>query len=265
MPAMNRSVALALVLGLSASAGAGDRAFVFSVIPERTTENRAFVFTESTVGDPGASRLVGDGLEQKFGFQAQVGKRWTVLASALVPVSAETRGGTTARAEALFDVLAQGDATRGLTVAIGGGAQREPGGANVLLARGVFDLTRTRFRTTANVLFEKPLATGRDPVDALTSIGFGWRATDRLDAGVELLAEDIEALWDPQEAEGGARMMLGPSFHYRTAGRLEANLAGGPIILLRGTPRGSDAVRALGNRAGENRGYIVRASVTYRF
>ena len=265
IPPVHRPIALTVFLALSASAVAGERAFVFSVIPERTTENRAFVFTESTVGDPGASRLVGDGLEQKFGFQAQVGKRWTILASALVPVSAETRGGTTARAEALFDVFTQGDASRGVIVAIGGGAQREPGGATVLLARGVFDLTRTRFRTTANLLFEKPLASGRDPVDALTSFGFGWRATDRLDAGVELLAEDIEGLWDPQEAEGGARMMLGPSVHYRTAGRLEANVAGGPIILLRGTPQGSDAVRALGNQAGQNRGYIVRASVTYRF
>lgn len=264
-PPVHRIIAVAVALALSARASAGERAFVFSVIPQRTNDARAFVFTESTVGDPGASRLVGDGLEQKFGFQAQVGKRWTLLASALVPVSAETRGGTTARAEALFGVLAHGDATRGVILAVGGGAQREPGGVNVLLARGVFDLTRARFRTTANLVFEKPLANGRDPVDALTSIGVGWRATDRLDAGVELMAEDIEGLWDAEEAEGGARMMLGPSLHYRTAGRLEANVAGGPIFLLRGTPLGSDAVRALGNQGGQNRGYIVRASVTYRF
>ena len=266
IPPLNRhTAALTIAFALSVNAAAGERAFVFSVIPERPAEGRAFVFSESTVGDPGTSRLVGDGLEQKFGFQARAGKRWTVLASALVPVSAQTRGGTTARAEALFDVFSHGDAARGVVVAMGGGAQREPGGVNVLLARGVFDLTRARFRTTANVVLEKPLASGRDAVDALTSIGFGWRATDRLDAGLEMLAEDIEGLWDPQEAEGGARLMLGPSFHYRTTGRIEANLAGGPIVLLRGTKQGSDAVRALGNQSGRQSGYVVRASLTYRF
>ena len=65
----------------------------------------------------------------------------------------------------------------------------------------------------------------------------------------ELLAEDLEALWEADETEGGARMMIGPSLHYRTAGRLEANVAGGPIFLLRGTRGGSDALRALGNRS----------------
>jgi len=264
---MKRTAPLALLLPLllPPSVQAGERAFVFSVIPDRSPGSGAFVFTESTVGDPGSSRLVGDGLEQRFGFQARMGKRWTVLGSALVPVSVETRGGTTGRAEALFDLFSGGDETSGATLALGGGAQREPGGVNVLVARGAFDLTRPRFRATANVVFEKPLSNRRDAVDALTSIGMGLRLTPKMDAGLEMLGEDLEALWDADEAEGGARMMIGPSLHYRAGGRLEANLAGGPIFLLRDTGRGSDAVRALGGASAKNRGYIVRASLTYRF
>lgn len=262
---MKRLPVVFVALSLAAGAGATDRAFVFSVIPDRGQDRNAFAFTESSMGDPGASRLVGDGLEQRFGFQARVGKRWTLLASALVPISEETRGGTTGRAEALFDFFSRGDSTSGLTIAAGGGAQREPGGVNVLLARGVFDLTRPRFRTTANMVFEKPLADRRDAVDALTSVGVGLRLTDRFDAGIEMLAEDLEGLWEAEEAEGGARMMIGPSLHYRTAGRLEANLAGGPIFLLRDTRRGSDALRALGNTSTQDRGYVLRASIAYRF
>ena len=260
-----RSLALLLLVGSAVQAAAGDRAFVFSVVPERGNQSRAFAFTESNLGDPGASRLVGDGLEQRFGFQARVGGRWTILASALVPVSEETRGGTTGRAEALFDVIARGDSTSGLTLAAGGGSQREPGGVNVLLARGVFDLARPRFRATANMVFEKPLDEARDAVDALTSIGVGLRLSNRFDAGIEVLAEDLEGLWEAEEAEGGARMMIGPSLHYRSAGKLEANLAGGPIFLLRDTRRGSDALRALGNDSGADRGFVVRASIAYRF
>lgn len=261
----NTGFALLALLALVSPAVASDRTFVFSVLPDRALKPEAFAFSESSLGDPGASRLVGDGLEQRFGFQARIGKRFTVLASALVPVAEDTRGGTTGRAEVLVDVLARGDGSSGFTIAAGGGAQREPGGVNVLLARAVFDLTRPRFRTTANMVIEKPLADGRDAVDALTSLGVGFRLGPRFDAGLELLAEDLEALWEADEAEGGARMMIGPSLHYRTSGRLEANLAGGPIFLLRGTRGGSDALRALGNRSGQDRGYVVRASVSYRF
>lgn len=261
----SRVLPLLALLAIAPSATASDRTFVFSILPDRAAKPEAFAFTESSLGDPGASRLVGDGLEQRFGFQARVGKRFTVLASALVPVAEDTRGGTTARAEMLVDLFSQGDASSGFTVAAGGGAQREPGGVNVLLARGVIDLTRPRFRTTANMVIEKPLTEGRDAVDALTSVGMGVRIGPRFDAGVELLAEDLEALWEANETEGGARMMIGPSLHYRTAGRLEANVAGGPIFLLKGTRGGSDALRALGNRSGVDRGYVVRASLSYRF
>lgn len=260
-----RGFSLFLLLAGAFPAAASDRTFVFSVLPDRGARPGAFAFTESSLGDPGASRLVGDGLEQRFGFQARMGGRFTILASALVPVAEDTRGGTTARAEVLVDLLARGDASSGLTIAGGGGVQREPGGVNVLLARGVFDFARPRVRTTANMVLEKPLADGRDAVDALTSVGVGFRLGPRFDAGVEMLAEDLEALWEADETEGGARLMIGPSLHYRTAGRLEANLAGGPIFLLRGTRGGSDALRALGNRSGQDRGYVVRASLAYRF
>ena len=53
--------------------------------------------------------------------------------------------------------------------------------------------------------------------------------------------------------------------HYRSAGRVEANLVGGPVILLRDTRRVSDAVRALGNDSSQNRGYTVRASLSFQF
>ncbi|HEX4964705.1 MAG TPA: hypothetical protein VF173_28090 [Thermoanaerobaculia bacterium] len=74
------------------------------------------------------------------------------------------------------------------------------------------------------------------------------------------MGEDLEGLWEQDEAEGGARVLAGPSLHWvRPDHRFLATLAGGPVFRIHQNNLTSQAPRSLGN------GYTVRASVAYVF
>jgi hypothetical protein len=36
--------------------------------------------------------------------------------------------------------------------------------------------------------------------------------------GVEMIGEDLEGFWEPNEAEGGARLLIGPSMRVASPG-----------------------------------------------
>lgn len=105
------------------------------------------------------------------------------------------------------------------SLAVGGGVLHESGGANVLQARLVGGRERERWRLLGNVLLQKPLSGERDAVDLMTSLGWARKLTSGLALGIEAVGEDLEGFWDPLEAEGGARLLVGPSIHYTPAGR----------------------------------------------
>ena len=78
---------------------------------------------------------------------------------------------------------------------------------------------------------------------------FGWmlRASRTLRLGVEAVGEDLEGLWEQDEAEGGAKLYLGPALHWARPGeRLWASLGGGPILYATRSGRSSPAPRPLG-------------------
>ena len=108
----------------------------------------------------------------------------------------------------------------GPTLAIGGGMLHEIGGTNVLLARVVGGHEAESWRLHGNVLFQKPFASDRDTIDLISTVGWGRRITPALAIGVEAVAEDVEGFfWEVEEAEGGARFLVGPSIHVAPAGR----------------------------------------------
>jgi hypothetical protein len=74
------------------------------------------------------------------------------------------------------------------------------------------------------------------------------------------VGEDLEGLWESAEAEGGARLLIGPSLRFGApARRLSASLCGGPVFTVHGNEQTSAAVRSLGT------GYAVRLSFAYVF
>jgi hypothetical protein len=89
----------------------------------------------------------------------------------------------------------------------------EAEGVNVLLARVIAGRNTDASRLFGNLVFQKPMSSERDAVDLVTSVGWARKLTHGVSLGVEAVGEDLEGFWDPQEAEGGARLLADPSLH----------------------------------------------------
>jgi hypothetical protein len=89
----------------------------------------------------------------------------------------------------------------------------EASGVNVLLMRVVAGRSTESSHVFGNALFQKPLSSERDAVDVITSVGWARKITRAVSLGVEAIGEDFEGFWDSEEAEGGARLLAGPSLH----------------------------------------------------
>ena len=69
----------------------------------------------------------------------------------------------------------------------------------------------------------------------ITSLGWSRRIDNRISVGVESIGQDLEGLWNPAEADGGAKLLVGPSFHaYSKGGDWSTSVIAGPVVR---TPR----------------------------
>jgi hypothetical protein len=146
------------------------------------------------------------------------------------------------------------------------GIRHESSGVNVLLGRVVAGRSFDAWRLDGNALFEKPYAAlGRDALDLITTVGVSRRLFPAVYAGAELIGEDLEGFWEADEAEGGARVLIGPSLRIApTTKRWQVSVAGGPVIHATRSDRISEATRGLSMSNGRN-GYAVRAALSYGF
>lgn len=237
------------------------RPFLFTVTPAAgTASERWVVHYDTGYGERTAAPIGYDGLEQRVGVQGDLGAGLTVLAQLGLGVAREQSSRTTQEAEVLKRLRAP---TRGLQIAAGTGLRREWEGTTVLLGRITVGRPFERAGVFANVRFEKPLAEGRDSVDLITSLGFHRQLASAVHLGVEAIGEDLEGFWEAEEAEGGAKVFVGPSVRVAPVhARFSATLCGGPILYATHSARDSGAPRPLGARGN---GYTVRLSVAYSF
>ena len=252
-----------LVGGLvTTPAVAQDRPFLFSVSTPKTDQRHATMHYEAGFGERPFDLVEGERPEQRFGIQASLGRGITLLAR--VGIAADRQDTRSSQqAELLYNVL-HSPATAG-SLAIGMGVRHESQGINVLLGRVATGRQFTDWRLDGNLLFEKPFSAGRDPVDLITTMGVARRLTPALYGGVEAIGEDLEGFWEKEEAEGGARLLIGPSLRLAPRnGRWQLGLAGGPIFHATRSARSSDATRALPANGGRD-GFGVRASLSYSF
>ena len=241
---------------------------------------RPFVFTVTTTQVPGSERwsvhydagyaertatpFGYGGVEQRVGVQGALGSGFTVLGQ--LGLGLDTGNGQSTsimqEAEILKDLLGP---SRGLQLATGLGVRREWQGTTALLGRVSLGHVFAGSSLFGNLRFERPLAEGRDGVDLITSIGWLFRVGSALHLGLETIGEDFEGFWEAEEAEGGAKLFVGPSAHLTSANRrLYASLCGGPIFYATRSGRTSGAPRPLGG-SGSGNGYTLRLSVGYGF
>jgi hypothetical protein len=120
-------------------------------------------------------------------------------------------------------------------LAVGGGVRQEWGGAQTVIGRVIAGARFAGGQLEGNAVFERHLAVGtsgrRDPLDVITTVGWAHALSDRVAVGVEGIGQDLEGFWDREEAEGGARLLIGPSIRIASANkRWSLGVAGGPLL-----------------------------------
>jgi len=217
----------ALWLALAGPAAAQPGPFVFTTTTTSDQTRPALRFDyDIGIAERAFQSDVANQPEERVGVQASRG-RLTLLAR-FGMTDAGSAYQSTQSAEALFSVLKGG---KGIDLAAGGGVLHEASGVDVLLAHIVAGRNTSASHLYGNLVFEKPLAAAapRDSVDLITSVGWARNVSRNTSLGVEAVGEDLEGFWNPHEAEGGARLLAGPSLHVTSVGgRWRLTATGGP-------------------------------------
>lgn len=95
------------------------------------------------------------------------------------------------------------------------GYLQETGGIPVIQAGGILSREFSRLNLTSNILFEKAFQARRDEIDMFITAGLSYEVTEWLRTGIEYAGQDLEDLWEEEEAEGGARHIIGPVSAFR--------------------------------------------------
>jgi hypothetical protein len=247
-----------LVALASTPALAQDRPFVFSLTtaPQAPRAQVRFDY-DVGVGEQTFRASTANGPEHRVGVQATVG-RWTLVGRFGI-ATADVGYAKSQQGEVLFSVLKPG--ASGVSLAVGGGWLHEAGGVDVALTRVTAGREAPTWRLHGNLLLQKPLAEGRDALDVITSAGWARKFGPSVSLGAEAIGEDLEGFWEAAEAEGGARLLVGPSLHIAPPGRKwQLSVVGGPTIHPTNSNRMTDALRDL-----PSRGYAVKTSLSASF
>jgi hypothetical protein len=236
--------------------------FVFSLLPASGPgTSRVTIFADLAYGEQMFAALGPEHLEQRVGTELRFGSRVMVVAQGGMMGSSEAGRSRLSGQVEVFRKLTGERARLQLAVGLGGG--RDYSGTGAALGRVVVGGIWARNTVVTNIRLERAFGNRRrDALDLNTTVGFAHAVTSGIRLGVEGVAEDLEGIVESDEAEGGAKLMLGPSLALgspKSAWGL--TLTGGPVFRLsRSTVSGSasGASRTLGN------GFVLRTSVVLR-
>jgi len=148
------------------------------------------------------------------------------------------------------EAIRQLHATRALSIAGGGGIREEWDGTQTLIGRVLAGSDLASGRLQGSLVIERVVSSprSRDAADVITTLGWSRPLTDRVSVGVESIGQDLEGLWDPAEADGGARLLVGPSIHARSShSAWTTSFTAGPVVQKQSrlAPSGSAAASSL--------------------
>lgn len=251
--------AVFLLFAVASSTGAQGQPFLLVRTPFAGTVERSALSYIVGYSERSFAAIDGDGLRQAAFARWHVGSRFAVHAGARMELTGSSHA-LTSEAEVEWNALG-GPAVR-TPLALGFGVRREAGPTAVVTGRVSASGAFTRSLFGASVLLERPLDSERDPIDVITSAGYSYQFSDNVRAGVEVVGQDLEGFWDPNEAEGGAALFAGPSLLLSpTTGRWSFAVGAGPALHVTRSSRMSGAPRDVPN--AQRSGYVVRTS--FRF
>ena len=261
-------IAAALVLSFAPGAWAHgqstpSRPYIFLLTPPNTApvgENGAvwLVTAEAGYARRAFQPVGGEGIGQSLALQAAVSRRFSLFVRSGVAVSGSaTRTSFEGEVRATMHPFGS---TRTYAM-LGAGAVRGYDAVSGLRLRAGAGHAFDRSRVDADVIFERPLASGRDPVDLVTTLGWMRDVGSHAHVGIEAVGQDLEGFWEAEEAEGGARLYAGPSGSVST-GSWRFGMTAGPIFRATQSSRTSGAQRPL-STSGGRLGLGLRAAVSY--
>ncbi len=229
---------MALLLGVgmtSAPVHGEDLPFVFQQVPQAETPGSVFGGYAVSYGRRATPPLAPDGVEHAWfaGFHA------LETLSARLSATLATRERLEGRAWRLGAEVRQvllGRERFGVDLGVTAGYLRELDRAHVaagsLQAAGAVGPVEV----AGTVYLEKAFAAGRDPVDVIVTAGAAFPVASFVSLGLEYQGQDLEDLWEREEAEGGARHLLGPTATFDLFGGRAAAGVGLAAGLTRNSP-----------------------------
>lgn len=260
-----------LLLAAFSNAQSQERA-LFTVSP-RTAEPFLYSVTSLTAQDLkwsfDYSGSYGENISEAFGYEGvsqqlavkgYLGKQFTVYANAALGFAAQNEVASAQQIEILRNFIG-GKKTSGIALGWGVGARRDFTNVMSILSRGTLSFNANRWRTNGNMLLEKALASNRDAIDVIFSAGVHYNFASGFYGGIEAIGEDLEGFWDKEEAEGGAKLLVGPSLNLTPKqSRFSFSVSGGPVFYAtQNQMTNPDAIRELPKSSG----LMIKARVVF--
>jgi len=205
-----------------------------------------------------------DGVDQNISVKGYLGNKFTFLATLGTGFSNNGGVHTLQQAELLRDFIG-GNQPMGFRIGGGLGFRHEFNNDNVAFSRITAAYDVTSWKVGANVRLEKAFDARRDGLDIITSIGLHRHISGQFYGGLEAVGQDLEGFWETDEAEGGARLLVGPSVNYAPSGsRFAFTLCGGPIIYATRSSNTQGQFAAY-RELPANNGFTLKFNVGFRF
>lgn len=211
-------------------------------------------------GENVASNFGYNGVDQQFSVKGYLGNRFTLYANAALGFANNGGNASAQQAEVLRDFFG-GKQAYGPRLGLSFGVSRDYSNVKAIFSRITASFDAAAWRFGGNMRFEKAFSSTRDDIDLITSVGFHHRVVGKLYAGFEAVGEDLEGFWEADEAEGGAKLLVGPSLNMTPDNsRFSFSVCGGPVFYATHSPViPSEAVRDF---TGQN-GFTLRALVSF--
>lgn len=117
-----------------------------------------------------------------------------------------------------------------VNLSLGAGFMRDYQSVSIPRARVTLGRTFGRVDTSLSGLFELPQAASRDGVDVILGAAASYRVSRTFAVGAEVLGEDLEGLWNAKEAEGGAKLVAGPTVWFKPAPSFHLKLNAAAVV-----------------------------------
>jgi hypothetical protein len=223
-----------------------------------TSENKVWILNYSGgYGNNVITPFGFNGLDQHLAIKGYLGSGFTLLADAGFGFSKSA-----IRSAQQVEVLKGLIGKNRLQIAAGLGAIREWSNSKAIFSRFIAGYNTQKWKLAGNMRFEKSFESQRDKIDLLSSVGVQHQFSKSLFVGFEAAGEDLEGLWDKEEAEGGAKLFIGPSLSLLPAKtNLVFSLSAGPVLYAnQGQPVMNTALRNFG--LPTSNGYTVKFQIS---